>query len=47
MATHLVTLAWEIPWTEEFGRLQIMGSTKDTTKLLSTITDQTEVKTEL
>ena len=21
MATHLGILAWEIPWTEEFGRL--------------------------
>ena len=26
MATHSVTLAWEIPWTEEPGRLKSMGS---------------------
>ena len=25
MATHFSTLAWEIPWTEEPGRLQSMG----------------------
>ena len=24
MATHSSTLAWEIPWTEETGRLQSM-----------------------
>ena len=26
MATHSIILAWEIPWTEEPGRLQPMGS---------------------
>ena len=26
MATHSTTLAWKIPWTEELGRLQSMGS---------------------
>ena len=26
MATHSSTLAWKIPWTEERGRLQSMGS---------------------
>ena len=26
MATHPSTLAWKIPWTEEPGRLQSMGS---------------------
>jgi len=26
MATHSSTLAWEIPWTEESGGLQSMGS---------------------
>ena len=25
MATHFCILAWEIPWTEEPGRLQSMG----------------------
>ena len=26
MATYSSILAWEIPWTEEPGRLQFMGS---------------------
>ena len=26
MATHCSTLAWKIPWTEDPGRLQFMGS---------------------
>ena len=26
MATHFSTLAWKIPWVEELGRLQSMGS---------------------
>ena len=26
MASHSGTLAWKIPWTEEPGRLQSMGS---------------------
>ena len=26
MATHSSVLAWRIPWTEEPGRLQFMGS---------------------
>ena len=31
-ATHSSTLAWRIPWTEENGRLQSMGSQElDTT----------------
>ena len=25
MATHSITLAWEIPWTQASGRLQSMG----------------------
>ena len=25
MATHSSILAWRIPWTEEFGRLQSVG----------------------
>ena len=33
MATHSSVLAWRIPWTEEPGRLQSMGS--DTTEALS------------
>ena len=28
MAPHSSTLAWQIPWTEEPGRLQFMGSRK-------------------
>ena len=26
MATHSSIIAWKIPWTEEPGRLQFMGS---------------------
>ena len=26
LATHSSTLAWKLPWTEEPGRLQSMGS---------------------
>ena len=26
MAIHYSTIAWKIPWTEEPGRLQFMGS---------------------
>ena len=29
-ATHSSILAWEIPWTEELGRLQFMGSESQT-----------------
>ena len=33
MAPHSSTLAWRIPWTEEAGRLQSMGSLEsDTTE---------------
>ena len=28
MGTHSTILAWKIPWTEEPGRLQSMGSEK-------------------
>ena len=35
MAPHSSTLAWKIPWTEEPGRLQSMGSLEwDTTERL-------------
>ena len=35
MATHSSILAWRIPWTEEPGRLQSMGSQElDTTEQL-------------
>ena len=35
VATHSRTLAWKIPWTEEPGRLQSLGSrvTKSQTQL--------------
>ena len=33
MATRSSTLAWKIPWTEDLGRLQFMGSQRvDTTE---------------
>ena len=36
MAMHSSTLAWKIPWTEEPGRLQSMGSQEsDTTEQLN------------
>ena len=34
MATHSIILAWEIPWTEEPGRLQSVGSQKSWTQLI-------------
>ena len=33
MATHSSILAWKIPWTEELGGLQPMGSQKSQTGL--------------
>ena len=37
MATHSSVLAWKIPWTQEPGRLQSMGSQElDMTGRLST-----------
>ena len=33
MVTHSGILAWEVPWTEEPGRLQSMGSQKNQTGL--------------
>ena len=33
MATHSSILAWEIPWTEEPGGLQSMGSQKSRARL--------------
>ena len=36
MATHSSILAWEIPWTDEPGRLQSVGSQEsDTAKQLT------------
>ena len=32
-ATHSSILVWEIPWTEEPGRLQSMGSQRSQTRL--------------
>ena len=40
MATHSCILAWEIPWTEEPGRLQSMGRKElDTTERLHSLTE--------
>ena len=33
MATHFSSLAWKIPWTEEPGKLQSLGSQSDTTEV--------------
>ena len=38
MAPHSSILAWEIPWTEEPGGLQSMGSQKCWTQLNSKVT---------
>ena len=35
MATHSSVLAWEIPWTEEPGGLQSMGSRKSQQDLVT------------
>ena len=35
MATHSSILVWRIPWSEESGGLQSMGSQRDTTERLS------------
>ena len=35
MATNSNTVAWKIPWTEEPGGLQSMGSQRDTTERLT------------
>ena len=41
VATHSIILAWRIPWTEEPGRLQSVGSQEsDTIEWLSTTTQQ-------
>ena len=32
MATHFSSLAWEIPWIENSGRLQYMELQRDTTE---------------
>ena len=36
VATHSSIFAWEIPWTEKPGRLQSMGSWKDSDMILAT-----------
>ena len=35
MATHSSILAWKIPWTEEPGGLQPLGTKTDTTERLT------------
>ena len=35
MATYSNILAWKVPWTEESGGLQSVGSQSDTTEQLS------------
>ena len=38
MATHSNALAWEIPWTEESGGVQHMGSQESQTRLSNSTT---------
>ena len=33
MTTHCSILAWKVPWTEELGGLQSVGSQKGQTRL--------------
>ena len=40
MATYCSILAWRIPWTEEVGRLQFMGSQRIGHKL---VTEHTQI----
>ena len=42
MATHSSVLAWRIPWTEEPGGLQSIGSQRDKPKQLSMQADRTQ-----
>ena len=37
MTNHSSILAWEVPWTEELGRLQSMGVQRDLTERTSTV----------
>ena len=43
MATHSSILAWEIPWTEESGGQQSMGSQKSQTHNLATKQKQPQI----
>ena len=38
MATHTSILAWKIPWTEDTGRLQSMGSQRVRHDLATSLT---------
>ena len=42
MATHSNILAWELPWTEEPGGLQSIGSQKSQTQLSTNQTSETK-----
>jgi len=42
MATHSSILAWRIPWTEEPGRLQSIGSQELGTALATEATARTQ-----
>ena len=42
MATHSSILAWKIPWTEEPGGLQSMGSQKSQTRPKETRTQEAD-----
>ena len=43
MTTHANILAWRIPWTEEPGRLQSMGSQRVEHNLVTKTTTKTDV----
>ena len=46
MATHSSIFAWEIPWTEEPGRLLFMGLQKSQTKLSTRVCTMPRIQQE-
>ena len=43
MATHSSVLAWRIPWTDEPGRLQFVGSQESDMTLVLSLSDERTV----
>ena len=44
MATHSSALAWKIPWMEEPGRLQSVGSQRDGHNWPTSLLQESETK---
>ena len=47
MAANSSILFWEIPWTEESGRLQVMGSKRAGCDLVTETLTKTKIETQL